>query len=65
VLCFLFLILLSAARSAVEEGRLPLFPGLLSVHLMFLLLAIALLRGSEQNLFKVMLGSLRRGVNNA
>jgi hypothetical protein len=32
---------------------------------MFLLLAIALLRGSEQNLFKVMLGSLRRGVNSA
>lgn len=42
ILCFLYLVLLSGARSAVESGQLPVLPGLLSVHLGFLLLALIL-----------------------
>ena len=43
LLCFLYLVLLSGARSAVTEGQFPVMPGLFSVHLGFLLLALVLL----------------------
>jgi lipopolysaccharide export system permease protein len=44
VLCFLYLLLLSGVRAAVEEGRFPVMPGLFAVHLGFLGLALWLLR---------------------
>jgi len=42
--------LLSGARSAVTEGRFPVMPGLFSVHLGFLILAVILLNAGEKSL---------------
>jgi lipopolysaccharide export system permease protein len=50
LLCFLYLVLLSGARSAVTEGRFPVMPGLFSVHLGFLILAVILLNAGEKSL---------------
>jgi lipopolysaccharide export system permease protein len=50
LLCFLYLVLLSGARSAVTEGQFPVMPGLFSVHLGFLLLALILLNAGQKPL---------------
>ena len=49
VLCFLYLVLLSGARSAVESGQLAVIPGLFLVHLGFLLLSLILARPFGSN----------------
>lgn len=51
VLCFLYLVLLSGARSAVESGQLAVIPGLFLVHLGFLLLSLILARPFGSNRF--------------
>jgi lipopolysaccharide export system permease protein len=49
LLCFLYLVLLSGARSAVTEGRFPVMPGLFLVHLGFFGLAVILLNAGEKS----------------
>jgi lipopolysaccharide export system permease protein len=36
VLCFLYVLCLSAARSALEDGRIPISMGLWWIHLVYL-----------------------------
>jgi len=48
LLCFLYLVLLSAARSNVESGSLGPVPGLFWVHAGFAILALTVYRGGER-----------------
>ncbi len=42
ILCFLYVILLSASRSALEKGQIPVQVGLWWVHPLFLMIGIGL-----------------------
>ena len=42
ILCFLYVILLSASRSALEKGQIPAQVGLWWVHPLFLMIGIGL-----------------------
>ena len=48
VLCFLYLVLLSAAKSRIETGDLAPLPGLFWVHASYLLLSLLIYRGGDQ-----------------
>ncbi|MBV1879878.1 MAG: LPS export ABC transporter permease LptF [Pseudomonadales bacterium] len=44
ILCFLYIVSLSAARSAIEKGQFPLLPGLGWVHGIYLVIVFCLFR---------------------
>jgi lipopolysaccharide export system permease protein len=48
LLCFLYLVLLSAAKSRIETGDLAPFPGLFWIHAAYLVLSGFIYRGSDQ-----------------
>jgi lipopolysaccharide export system permease protein len=48
LLCFLYLVLLSAAKSRIETGDLAPFPGLFWIHAAYLVLSGLIYRGSDQ-----------------
>jgi len=48
LLCFLYLVLLSAAKSRIETGDLAPFPGLFWIHAAYLVLSWFIYQGSDQ-----------------
>jgi len=48
LLCFLYLVLLSAAKSRIETGDLAPFPGLFWIHAAYLVLSWCIYQGSDQ-----------------